>query len=146
MKFREDYDGLSLLVNVIDAAIFGGKTQVASGGGQEVIAMESQRIAMETNGVEKEGDGVQTSTPSSETSVGAESSSCVNSGGSDEYSLPLPPIRGSMNILTDPLSEERMGWVSEAMKVVFNQTVHWKEEGQFTEVSYPHSRTSSTAT
>ena len=55
--------------------------------------------------------------------------------GSDKYSLPLPPLRESVYILPAPLSEERLGWVSEAMKVVFNQTVHWKEEGQFSEVS-----------
>ena len=48
--------------------------------------------------------------------------------------LPLPPDRGSVTVLPHPLSEERLGWVSEVMKVVFNQTVHWKEEGDFTEV------------
>ena len=37
--------------------------------------------------------------------------------------------------ITDPLNEVEMGWVSEAMKVVFNQTVHWKEERDFDEVS-----------
>ena len=54
--------------------------------------------------------------------------------GSDENPLPLPPERGLVYILPEPLTEERLGWVAEVMKVVFNQTVHWKEEGSFTEV------------
>jgi hypothetical protein len=126
VKFREEYSGLTLLVNIIDVAIFGC-------GGQEVVTMERG----DSDGVTMETRGENSAQPSAEDSVAMASRDCVPSSderGPDKYSLPLPPSREAVNILRAPLSEERMGWVSEAMKVVFNQTVHWKEAELFTEV------------
>ena len=87
-------------------------------------------VAMETTGEE---NSAHTSAENSVAMASEDSTTSSEAGGS-KYSLPLPPSRESVNILSAPLSEERMGWVAETMKVVFNQTVHWKEAGQFTEV------------
>ena len=105
-------------------------------GGQGVVTMDSGGgEVVETKEAETDEEKEQVS--NSKVSQVTENSDSLPSGdveGSNKYSLPLPPLRGSVYILPAPLSEERLGWVSEAMKVVFNQTVHWKEEGQYSEV------------
>ena len=121
-------------VNTMDS---GGQGVVTmESGGQEVVTMDSGGCeVVETKEVETDGEKEQVS--NSKVSQVTENSDSLPSGdveGSNKYSLPLPPLRGSVYILPAPLSEERLGWVSEAMKVVFNQTVHWKEEGQYSEV------------
>ena len=126
VKFRDEYEGLYLLVNIVDAILFGRTT-----GDQEVVAMASETddiVSTETTEVKDSGAGPRTLTSVANSSSGCEGSSEV------QYLLPLPPLRDSVCVLTAPLGEERLGWVAEAMKVVFNQTVHWKEDEAFSEV------------
>lgn len=134
VKFREDYSGLVLLVNIIDSIVFGHNVPAE---GQEVVTMENgdrKLVAMETKKVVSDKEREQVSP--SQAMGNSDCQPSRDTEGSDKYLLPLPPLRESINILLAPLSEERLGWISEAMKVVFNQTVHWKEEGQFSEVGY----------
>ena len=128
-QFRDEHKGLYLLVNLIDWILFGRDDNTASEDtddrGQEVVS-----TATETS------NPVATETETSRDDT--ETLSCPGSLGAGELrgsgEIPLPPRRDPVSILPRALTEEQMGWVSEAMKVVFNQTVHWKEEGNFSEV------------
>ena len=152
-KFREDYGGLDLLLNIIDMAMIGrGSPSTAT----PDVAMETTGTAVATersHDVLQNGGAVAIETQSDETeavTVEATSTSSTDaeedhvtssdSGVPDKYSLPLPPSRSSVNILPTPLSEQCMGWISEAMKIVFNQTAHWKHDGNYDDVSKPTAR------
>ena len=128
-QFRDEHKGLYLLVNLIDWILFGRDGNTASEDtddrGQEVVSTATETsnpVATET-----ETSRDDTETLSSPGSLGARELR-------GSWEIPLPPRRDPVSISPRPLTEERMGWVSEAMKVVFNQTVHWKEEGNFSEV------------
>ena len=127
VQFREEYNGLYILVNLIDFIIFGHDETTPSldDGGQEVVS-----TVTETPGA----IAVDTTEEAAENSIPTEQLGSPELRGSCESPLKLPPKRGSVVLLPRPLSLEQLGWVAEAMKVVFNQTVHWKEEGEFTEV------------
>ena len=107
-------------------------------GGDGVIStatgISTSVAATETDGSAKGGEGSQRSvTPPPP----QDSLAWGELGGVARRPLPLPPERDSVAVLTTPLSQEKLGWVAEAMKVVFNQTVHWKEEGSYSEVGLP---------
>ena len=115
--------------------MFGSEPLQTGVGGQKVVAMEKR----DEDVVTTETEGETTAKSSDETKTMNPISS--ESEGSDEvrerckYLVPLPPVRDDVHVLTTPLSDEILRCVSEAMKVVFNQTVHWKEEDELTEVS-----------
>ena len=128
-QFRDEHNGLYLLVNLLDWILFGRDANATSDivGDGEVVSTATEASDPVVTEIETVGE-----TAGSGCSHGSLETGELR--GSEEIPLFLPPERGSVSILPRPLTEERLGWVSEAMKVVFNQTAHWREEGTFTEV------------
>ena len=151
-KFREDYGALDLLLNIIDMAMIGrgspstATPDVAMQTTGAAVATERSHDVVQNGGavaIETQSDKTEvvtveaTSTCSTDAEEGGDHVTSSDSGVPDKYSLPLPPSRSSVNILPTPLSEQCMGWISEAMKIVFNQTAHWKQDGNYDDVSKP---------
>jgi hypothetical protein len=127
-QFRDEHKGLYLLVNLIDWILFGRDANATSDNVDDGEAVSTATETSDPVVAETETVGETAETDCSQRSL-----ETGELRGSEEIPLFLPPERGSVSILPRPLTEERLGWVAEAMKVVFNQTVHWREEGTFTE-------------
>ena len=111
--------------------------------GDAAVTMETKQVDT-TEQIDKRTESDSTQSSSVQNSVSMATNEGDHSGGEneaptvprdDKYSIPLPPLRCTTPISPSPLDDTTMRWVSEAMKVVFNQTVHWKEEKDFTKVS-----------
>ena len=169
-KFRDEYDGLQLLVNLIDTILLGrgvgqapggdtsgGATTPGAEGGRDGASVEAateekeeegegegngrgvkegERGGQEVEGESKTGGGaLDESHPVESDCLVREKRHCVApSRGRGKYFLPLPPSRDLVNILPAPLGDAQMGWISEALKVVFNQSAHWKQEEDYEDV------------
>ena len=65
----------------------------------------------------------------------AESPAQHSSEGPESNSGPsLAPLRDSIYCLSAPLRDQQLAMLSEALKIVFNQTVHWKEDSDYDDV------------
>ena len=64
-----------------------------------------------------------------------ESPAELSSEGPESNSGPsLAPLRDSVYCLSVPLQDQQLAMLSEALKIVFNQTVHWKEDADYDDV------------
>ena len=112
-KFRDSYKGLTLLVTIIDAIIFGRQE---TGGGQEVVTTETSQenaVTVEPERVEGATVGVESSKSVEESSkcvtVIASDGAGVRDGERDEYLLPLPPLREGVWTSPTPLTRWKWG-------------------------------------
>ena len=55
-------------------------------------------------------------------------------GPKSNFSPSLAPLRDSVYCLSAPLSDQQLTMLSEILKIVFNQTVHWKEYTDYDDV------------
>ena len=144
-KFRDAWDGILILINLIDATLFGrdssysqshlkteacGSTTAVTAVTTSVDEGESNR----TSDIVKNIDDLRLQTPDNETR-GDSSDAQSEKGAQVNFSQKLAPQRDSVYCLTAPLEDRQLALISEALKIVFNQTLHWRDDGDYDDVS-----------
>ena len=154
MKFRDEYNGLLILINLIDSTLFGPSADDRHGNSQTINSSAMTSSEKDTPKTEKESNTLANET-------GLTSSELANSDGDprkeeDEETaddtLPkavngvstqedekpkakgskllqmLAPERDDVYCLSVALDNKKCLLLNEALKIVFNQTLNWGEE------------------
>ena len=149
-KFRRDFNGLPILINLIDTIVIGRNAKSSpwqqpqgvetNGSGQKDESGEPevepdskpQEVVQSTSpcGPDSEPQEVVQSTspcgPDSEPQEVVQSTSPCGPDSEPQEATPtcrLHPLRDSVYCLSAPIADKQMDILSEALKIVFNQTV-----------------------
>ena len=151
IKFREDYNSFPLLINLLDSVLFppsvpeitlsldnhvmenSSKVKdpgcLASGGNcaSEPEHSEDKDGKLSTDPAKTQDEGTPSSQDTEIGNIGTVKSK------NTEYSIRFP-VRDTCFIFPVAIMEEKCVLVSEILKIIFNQTVHWKESTDYTDV------------
>ena len=113
--FRDDLKGLPVLINLIDSTLYLSKE-----------SPKPDSASQEGRNEKEDPENVSCSKATSE--------------GEDVKSKLQPPkpvtIRDQCYVLQSEVPDKTCLLLSEALKIVFNQTVNWREESEYNEVRY----------
>ena len=143
VTFREKCNSFPVLISLLDCVLFPSTspevtlshdshvTQDSSGNtGQTCVMSEENGVSESEYGQKEDGMKVpeEDETLSSQVPNDEQVKSKITS---DCFQF---PERDTSFILPEAMTEKRCVVVSEILKIIFNQTVHWKEDADFDEV------------
>lgn len=111
VSFRDNYNGIPLLLHLTDSILFNAHRPSLSNTAPTGTTVETTNQATPTS------DPAQGQPPASQPSTDGTSLSWETT-----WNLP------------SPVNEDTCALLCEILKVLFNQTLHWKKDGTYTEV------------
>ena len=149
-QFRDEHNGLPVLISLLDATLFGshGNITVETTGGNDTPINQpeekSLQSADEDEAIKKDqiDEKDETIDDRAENDVKSKPSKESSSGGLKPHPQgagpilgALPPVRSDVHCLPATLDDQKLLLLSEILKVLFNQTLNWREDGDCDEVS-----------
>ena len=149
-QFRNGHNGLPVLISLLDATLFGshGNITVETTGGNDTPINQpeekSLQSADEDEAIKKDqiDEKDETIDDRAENDVKSKPSKESSSGGLKPHPQgagpilgALPPVRSDVHCLPATLDDQKLLLLSEILKVLFNQTLNWREDGDCDEVS-----------
>lgn len=131
--FRDACNGLSVLINVVDSVLFGPSQHTSSPLQTElapVVDVPTKEVASKL--------GCENSTE--QTVKNGATATLVQFGDphlsqrTANMRLSLAPLRDSVYCMSRPVADQQCSLLCEALKIIFNQTLNWKDEDKYNEV------------